>query len=139
MLSHLHQLFNVDTCDIYIHTLRWQERPLQCHWCHGPNVDPEGPLSLPTGLETLLEQELPAHLQRPHEHAPFPGQAITRTLEPCDLSVVLACSARRIAREAGVCVRTKSVHRRFVHLTSRTRRYTRLCGLSSVPMLCGLI
>ena len=31
MLSYLHQLFNTDTCHAYFHTLRWKDRPLQCH------------------------------------------------------------------------------------------------------------
>ena len=30
VLSHLHQLFNAEQCQTYIHTLRWKDRPLQC-------------------------------------------------------------------------------------------------------------
>jgi hypothetical protein len=26
MVSHLHQLFNTETCQSYIHTLRWKDR-----------------------------------------------------------------------------------------------------------------
>jgi hypothetical protein len=26
ILSYLHQLFNADTCNAYLHTLRWKER-----------------------------------------------------------------------------------------------------------------
>jgi putative transposase len=29
VLSHLHQLFNADTCHTFLHTLRWNDRPLQ--------------------------------------------------------------------------------------------------------------
>ena len=29
MVSHLHQLFNAEQCQAYIHTLRWNDRPLQ--------------------------------------------------------------------------------------------------------------
>jgi hypothetical protein len=29
VLSYIHQLFNVDQCQAYIHTLRWKDRPLQ--------------------------------------------------------------------------------------------------------------
>ena len=32
-LKHLPQLFDVDQCQTYIHTLRWQDRPLQCARC----------------------------------------------------------------------------------------------------------
>ena len=33
VLSYVHQLFNVDQCQAYIHTLRWKDRPLQCPRC----------------------------------------------------------------------------------------------------------
>ena len=36
--SHLHQLFNVNTCHAYIHTLRWKDRPLQCPRCQSQDV-----------------------------------------------------------------------------------------------------
>ena len=42
ILSYLHQLFNVDTCHIYIHTLRWKDRSLQCPRCQSQDVDPWG-------------------------------------------------------------------------------------------------
>ena len=42
VLSHLHQLFNVDQCQIYIHTLRWKDRPLQCPRCQSQDIDPWG-------------------------------------------------------------------------------------------------
>jgi hypothetical protein len=42
ILSHLHQLFNTETCHAYIHTLRWQDRPLQCPRCQSQDVDPWG-------------------------------------------------------------------------------------------------
>ena len=42
VLSYLHQLFNADTCHVYIHTLRWKDRPLQCPRCQSQDVDPWG-------------------------------------------------------------------------------------------------
>jgi hypothetical protein len=42
MLSYVHQLFNVDPCQADIHTLRWQERPLQCPRGHSFKVGPWG-------------------------------------------------------------------------------------------------
>jgi hypothetical protein len=39
MLSYVRQLFNVDQCQAYIHTLRWKEHPLQCPRCHGVSAD----------------------------------------------------------------------------------------------------
>ena len=34
MVSQLHQLFNTETCQSYMHTLRWKDRPLQCPRWH---------------------------------------------------------------------------------------------------------
>jgi Transposase zinc-ribbon domain len=42
VLSYLHQLFNVDQCQAYIHTLRWKDRPLQCPRCQSQDIDPWG-------------------------------------------------------------------------------------------------
>jgi hypothetical protein len=42
MVSHLHHLFNPETCQNYIHTLRWKDRPLQCPRCQSHNVGPWG-------------------------------------------------------------------------------------------------
>ena len=42
IVSHLHQLFNAATCQSYIHTLRWKDRPLQCPRCQSHNVGPWG-------------------------------------------------------------------------------------------------
>jgi hypothetical protein len=40
--SHLHQLFNVNTCHAYIHTLRWKDRPLQCPRCQSQDAGRKG-------------------------------------------------------------------------------------------------
>ena len=37
-LSHVHQLFSVETCQTYIHALRWKDRPLQCLRCQSHDV-----------------------------------------------------------------------------------------------------
>jgi Zn finger protein HypA/HybF involved in hydrogenase expression len=42
VLSYIHQLFNAEHCQTYIHTLRWKERPLQCPRCQSQDVDPWG-------------------------------------------------------------------------------------------------
>ena len=51
MVAHLHQLFNADTCQSYIHTLRWKDRPLQCPRCHSPKVGPWGAYPYRQGLQ----------------------------------------------------------------------------------------
>ena len=40
IVSHLHHLFNSETCQSYIHTLRWKDRPLQCPRCQSHHVGP---------------------------------------------------------------------------------------------------
>ena len=42
IVSHLHHLFNAETCQSYIHTLRWKDRPLQCPRCQSHHVGPWG-------------------------------------------------------------------------------------------------
>ena len=42
VLSYVHQLFNVDQCQAYIHILRWKDRPLECPRCPSQDVDPWG-------------------------------------------------------------------------------------------------
>ena len=106
VLSYAHQLFNVDQCQSYIHTLRWKDRPLQCPRCQSRDVDPWGIYHYRPGCKrywcngckrtfndltkTLLHQS-------------------KRSL-PCwilaTFLLCLSCSSRRIARELGVHGRT---------------------------------
>ena len=51
MLSYVHQLFNADQCQAYIHTLRWKDRPLQCPRCQSHNVGPWGAYHYQPGLK----------------------------------------------------------------------------------------
>jgi hypothetical protein len=51
LVSHLHHLFNPETCQSYIHTLRWQDRPLQCPRCQSHNVGPWGAYHYQPGLK----------------------------------------------------------------------------------------
>ncbi len=106
ILSHLHQLFDVQTCYAYIHRLRWKDRPLQCPRCQSQDVDPWGNYHYRPGVKrywcngcertfndltnTLLHQ---SKRSLPHW--------ILATFLLC-----LSCSSRRIARELGVHVRT---------------------------------
>ena len=38
VLSYLHQLFNAEQCQAYIHTLRWKDRLLQWPRCQSHHV-----------------------------------------------------------------------------------------------------
>jgi hypothetical protein len=42
VLSYVHQLFNTEQCQAYIHTLRWKDRLLQCPRCQSQDIDPWG-------------------------------------------------------------------------------------------------
>ena len=105
-LSHLHQLFSVETCQTYIHVLRWKDRPLQCPRCQSQDVDPWGTYHYRPGCkrywcngcqrtfndltETLL-----------HQSKRSLAYWILATFLLC-----LSCSSRRIARELGGHSRT---------------------------------
>ena len=54
VLSHLHQLFNAEQCQAYIHTLRWKDRPLQCPRCQSHHIGPLGHVPISTRMQTLL-------------------------------------------------------------------------------------
>ena len=43
MLAYIHQLFSANQCHAYIHTLRWQDRPLPCLRCQSHAVGLWGP------------------------------------------------------------------------------------------------
>ena len=108
MLSYVHQLFNVDQCHVYIHTLRWKDRPLQCPRCPSHHLGRWGTDHYRPGCQrswchsgkrtfndltaTLLHQS-----KRPLAYW------ILATFLLC-----LACSSRRIAREGGGHIRTSS-------------------------------
>lgn len=51
IVSHLHQLFNAETCQSSLHTLRWKDRPLQCPRCQSHNVGPWGAYHYQPGLK----------------------------------------------------------------------------------------
>ena len=106
MLAYLHQLFNADTCHVYIHTLRWKDRPLQCPRCQSQDVDPWGTYHYRPGCKRYwchgckrtfndLTHTLLHRSKRSLPHW------ILATFLLC-----LSCSSRRIARELGVHSRT---------------------------------
>jgi hypothetical protein len=51
MVSHLHHLFNPDTCQSSIHTLRWKDRLLPCPRCQSHNIGPRGAYHYQSGLQ----------------------------------------------------------------------------------------
>src|SRR5215211_893521 len=90
VFSHVHQLFNAEQCQAYIHTLRWKDRPLQCPRCQSYHICHSCKRTFNDLTDTLLHQS-----KRPLSYW------ILATFLLC-----LACSSRRIAREVGVHIRT---------------------------------
>jgi transposase-like protein len=108
IVSHLHHLFNAETCQSYIHMLRWKDRPLQCPRCQSLNVGPWGTYHHQPGLKRYRCKE--TGCQRTFNDLTgtlldgskrSPAHWILATFLLC-----LSCSSRRIAKELGVHVRT---------------------------------
>jgi transposase-like protein len=106
--SHLHQLFNTDTCQAYIHALRWKDRPLQCPRCQSHHVGPWGTYHYQLGLKRYRRKEkackrtfndLTGTLLDGSKRSVMHWMLATFLL-------CLSCSLRCIARELGVHVRT---------------------------------
>ena len=106
VLSYVHQLFNVDQCQAYIHTLRWKDRPLQCPRCQSEHIGRWGTYQYRPGCKRYwchgckrTFNDLTATLF--HQTQRSLSHWILATFLLC-----LACSSRRIAREVGVHIRT---------------------------------
>ena len=108
IVSHLHQLFNAETCQSYIHTLRWKDRPLQCPRCQSHNVGPWGTYHYQPGLQRYRCKEKGCK----RTFNDLTGTLLDgskRSLRHWILAtflLCLSCSSRRIAKELGVHVRT---------------------------------
>jgi len=106
VLSYVHQLFSLEQCHAYIHTLRWQDRALQCPRCQSQEVDPWGTYhyrpgckrSWCHGCKRTFNDLTATLLHRSKRSLPH---WILATFLLC-----LSCSSRRIARELGVHGRT---------------------------------
>ena len=108
IVSHLHHFFNLETCQAYIHTLRWKDRLLQCPRCQSLNVGPWGTYHAQPGLKRYRYRE--KGCQRTFND--LTGTLLDgskRSLSHWILAtflLCLSCSSRRIAKELGVHVRT---------------------------------
>ena len=108
IVSYLHHLFNPETCQSSIHTLRWKDRPLQCPRCQSHHVGPWGTYHHQPGLKRYRCKE---------QGCKRTFNDLTGTLlDGSKRSVMhwilatfllcLSCSSRRIAKELGIHVRT---------------------------------
>ena len=108
IVSHLHHLFNAETCQSSIHTLRWKDRPLQCPRCQSHNVGPWGAYHAQPGLKRYRCKEKDCK----RTFNDLTGTLLDgskRSLRHWILAtflLCLSCSSRRIAREVGVHIRT---------------------------------
>src|ERR671932_185552 len=107
-LSHVHQLFSLETCQTYIHALRWKDRPLQCPRCQSQDIDPWGNYHYRPGCKRYwcngcqrTFNDLTDTLL--HQSKRSLASWILATFLLC-----LSCSSLRIARELGVHGRTSS-------------------------------
>ena len=108
ILSHLHQLFNEETCQTYLHQLRWKDRPVQCPHCDSTDVGPWGKYHRRPGLKR--------HRCKNKTCGRTFNDLTLTCLSHSKLSLChwilatfllcLSCSSRRIARELGVHGRT---------------------------------
>ena len=102
VLSSIHQLFDAEHCQTYIHTLWWKERPLQCPRCQSQDADPWGTYHYRPRCKRYWCnscQRTFNHLTNTLFHQSRRSFAywILSTFLLC-----LLCSSRRIARELGV-------------------------------------
>jgi transposase-like protein len=110
MVSHLHHLFNPDTCQSSIHRLRWKDRPLQCPRCQSHDVGPWGAYHYQPGLQRYRWKEKDCN-RTCNDLTGTLLDGSQRSLMHWMLAtflLCLSCSSRRIARELGVHGRTSS-------------------------------
>src|SRR5215510_11321595 len=131
VLSHVHQLFNVEQCQAYIHILRWKDRPLQCPRCQSHHIGRWGTYQYRPGCkrdwchsckrtfndltETLLHQS-----KRP------PSYWILATFLLC-----LACSSHRDRKST----RLNSSHVAISYAVFCLKKKTKLCTRAPTTIL----
>ena len=108
IVSHLHPLFNPETCQSYLHLLRWKDRPLQCPRCQSYNVGPWGAYHYQPGLQRYRCKEQ-AGKRTCNDLTGTLLDGSKRSIMHWILAtflLCLSCSSRRIARELGLHIGT---------------------------------
>ena len=88
VLSHLHQLFNAEQCQAYIHTLRWKDRPLQCPRCQSHHIGRWGTYHYRPGCKRYWCHGCKRTFNDLTAYPVAPEQAVAVVLDSRDLSVV---------------------------------------------------
>jgi transposase-like protein len=105
-LSFVHQLFSLEQCQAYIHTLWWKDRALQCPRCQSQDVDPWGKYHYrPGGQRSWCQGCKRTFNDLTHTLLHRSKRSLAYWILATFL-LCLSCSSRRIARELGVHVRT---------------------------------
>ena len=88
VLSYVHQLFNAEQCQAYIHTLRWKDRPLQCPRCQSHDVGPWGTYHYRPGCKRYWCNGCKRTFNDLTDTLLAPEQAVAAVLDSRHLSVV---------------------------------------------------
>ena len=106
VLSHLHQLFNAEQCQAYIHTLRWKDRLLQCPRCQSHHVGRWGTYQYRPGCKRYWCHSCKRTFNDLTDTLLHQSKRPLVSWIPTTFLLCLACSSRRIAREVGVHIST---------------------------------
>src|SRR5215510_160176 len=113
IVAHLHQLFNAETCQAYLQTLRWKDRPRQCPRCQSHNVGPWGTWAAHVWVEVLPEVTLQRHLRALLKFSPVESRFCSRKrrgkatfdapINPCARSASSRSVAVGVLAILGIC------------------------------------
>lgn len=105
IISYIHQLFNEEKCQMYIHNLRWKNRQLQCPHCRSLNISQWGKYHYRPGLKRYLCKSCKHTFNDLSNTALSGGKPLSHWILAVFL-LCLSCSSRRICRELGVHIKT---------------------------------
>src|SRR5215510_12615124 len=120
VLSHLHQLFNAEQCQTYIHTLRWKDRPLQCPRCQSHHIGQWGMYQYRPGCKRYWCHSCKRTFNDLTDTLLHRSQRSLAYWILATFLLCLACSSQRIAREVGLHAQT-SYRWGIVNLMADTR------------------
>jgi transposase-like protein len=108
VLAHFHERFNVHMCRAYIHTLRWQDRPLPCPRCQSQNVGLWGDYHYRPGVKRYWCQGCRRTVNDLTYTLWAQSERLLVHWSLATFLLCLSCSSRRMARARGVQIRTSS-------------------------------
>ena len=106
VLSHIHQLFNAEQCQAYIHTLRWKERPPPCPRCQSRHLGQWGTYQYRPGCKRYWCHSCKRTFNDLTETLCTGARGRRSYWILATFLLCLLCSSRRIARELGLHSRT---------------------------------